>query len=268
MGAVQARWYREKGNEQFRTKHFEEAIDLYSKGLDCLAAHDTEDEEVAEDRYKLHLNRSQAYSSLGSWSEAESDARQALNVQHSGYKAYYLLGKALAKQGHYEEAISKLTRAESFASNQGDQGVIQNSLLEAKLLHWQHGAAAKRVVDESIRAKLKRGLALNREEKSRIEALIDEEKQRLSVTTIPPYLVCPINSTLMRRPVVLLPSGMTYEKEAINLYIASIRKKGAELLDPVTRESVSGAHIPNVALRDASQEFINQHPWAATDWLP
>eukprot|EP01054_Gregarina_sp_Poly1_P004718 Gregarina_sp_Poly_1__4717@NODE_251_length_10668_cov_46_370814_g33_i1_p4_GENE_NODE_251_length_10668_cov_46_370814_g33_i1NODE_251_length_10668_cov_46_370814_g33_i1_p4_ORF_typecomplete_len274_score49_56Ubox/PF04564_15/2_3e16TPR_16/PF13432_6/8_5TPR_16/PF13432_6/1_7e06TPR_MalT/PF17874_1/7_9e08zfNse/PF11789_8/4_1e03zfNse/PF11789_8/4_9e07zfNse/PF11789_8/5_9e02TPR_15/PF13429_6/1_7e07ANAPC3/PF12895_7/2_8e02ANAPC3/PF12895_7/2_3e05BTAD/PF03704_17/9_4e05TPR_2/PF07719_17/1_1TPR_2/PF07719_17/16TPR_2/PF07719_1 len=261
---------RKKGNEFYKAKHWESAIEQYSEGLSLTQDLGEEANEYDEEKVKLLLNRSQALGALEDWAGAERDAREALNVAHDNYKAYYLLGKALAKQGAFTEALTRLRRAESFASNKSDELFIQNLIIETNQTAWQEGTSRKVKQDHHLENILESDdpITLSQEEKWRLFELLGEEAARLRPAKIPQYLICPINNTLFRNPVILVPSGHSYEREAIELYIQSTQSKKEPLLDPITRQPVDFTVVPNTALKKAAADFMERNPWAAKEWLP
>eukprot|EP01055_Gregarina_sp_Pseudo9_P001060 Gregarina_sp_Pseudo_9__1059@NODE_1688_length_1399_cov_5_636029_g1564_i0_p1_GENE_NODE_1688_length_1399_cov_5_636029_g1564_i0NODE_1688_length_1399_cov_5_636029_g1564_i0_p1_ORF_typecomplete_len300_score50_44Ubox/PF04564_15/1_3e03Ubox/PF04564_15/1_1e13TPR_16/PF13432_6/0_093TPR_16/PF13432_6/0_0049TPR_16/PF13432_6/2_3e06TPR_MalT/PF17874_1/7_3e11ANAPC3/PF12895_7/0_036ANAPC3/PF12895_7/1_1e06ANAPC3/PF12895_7/3_7e03TPR_12/PF13424_6/5_9e05TPR_12/PF13424_6/0_014TPR_15/PF13429_6/5e08TPR_15/PF13429_6/5_9e02TP len=258
--------YRLKGNAFFKNGDFKTAIEQYKQGLKAIEASE-DSADLDEDRVKFFLNLSQSYGGLSDWTASEKSAREALNISHHSHKAYYLLGKALAKQGRYAEALSRLHRAESFASTKEDQELIQNLILEVERTKWEVASLEKLKVDQSILNNLDAGTSLTRANRDRVRELIEEEKARRQIGALPPFLVCPINQTLLRNPVIMVPSGNTYEKETAEAYIQNLKRKKEALTDPISREPIQDLLIPNHAVRYAALEFLERNPWAASEWL-
>lgn len=74
---------------------------------------------------------------------------------------------------------------------------------------------------------------------------------------IPDYLQCKITMDIFRDPVIT-PSGITYEKAAL---LEHLRKVGK--FDPMNREPLQPEQIvPNLALKEAVQTYLNEHGWA------
>ena len=74
---------------------------------------------------------------------------------------------------------------------------------------------------------------------------------------VPAYAACSITFEAMADPVVSAVSGHTYERAAIERWLAS---KGE---DPVTRQPTRASDlVPNIALRGAIEAWLGEHPWA------
>jgi hypothetical protein len=66
---------------------------------------------------------------------------------------------------------------------------------------------------------------------------------------IPRHLLCPITHSLMKDPVIVMASGRTYEREAIDRHMQESR---GVPLDPITREPMYVSELtPNHTVRDA-----------------
>lgn len=63
---------------------------------------------------------------------------------------------------------------------------------------------------------------------------------------------CPITMERFRDPVVLFPSGNTYELEAVQSWFTAL--EGAPLTDPCTRQKCAARVVPNWTLRSAMHE--------------
>ncbi|CAI5460529.1 unnamed protein product, partial [Closterium sp. Yama58-4] len=74
---------------------------------------------------------------------------------------------------------------------------------------------------------------------------------------LPEHLSCRIMLDILRDPVIT-PSGVTYERSAIEEHL-----KAGNLFDPVTRRPLLSQHlIPNRGARDAAEHFLHSHGWA------
>lgn len=73
---------------------------------------------------------------------------------------------------------------------------------------------------------------------------------------VPDYLIDGITFEIMHDPVVT-PSGVSYER------ISILKHLKASAFDPLTRKPLRPEHlIPNVALQNASAEFLERNGWA------
>jgi len=76
---------------------------------------------------------------------------------------------------------------------------------------------------------------------------------------VPDWLIDPITFEVMHDPVIT-PSGVSYER------VGLLKHVKASGLDPLTREPLTEKQIiPNVALRNACSEFLENNGWAV-DW--
>lgn len=73
---------------------------------------------------------------------------------------------------------------------------------------------------------------------------------------VPDYLIDGITFEIMHDPVVA-PSGISYDRTSI------LRHLKVSPFDPLTREPLNEKQlIPNVALKNASSEFLEKNGWA------
>ncbi|KAG5514846.1 hypothetical protein RHGRI_036033 [Rhododendron griersonianum] len=80
---------------------------------------------------------------------------------------------------------------------------------------------------------------------------------RTSEKLVPDYLCCKITLDIFRDPVIT-PSGLSYERAVI---LEHMEKVGE--FDPITREPLHlNQLIPNLAIKEAVQAFLDKHGWA------
>lgn len=89
-----------------------------------------------------------------------------------------------------------------------------------------------------------------------IDGLLDDEVCAGDV--VPVDLLCPITRLSIRHPVLLLADGMTYERHAINKWLALSRTS------PISRTNVDvlpgkSAFFPNHAFRGLTQQFAKDY---------
>ena len=127
-------------------------------------------------------------------------------------------------------------------------------------------------------------LDLNKLTKNVEQVLKSEKKPVLKDLEVPDHLLCQISGDLMKNP-VLIESGMTYEREAIERYMevqaenAEVERQqaGDEFTEdeyrnffrcPVTQKPLrllEGGKIwmaPNRKLKAATDNFLERNPWA------
>lgn len=62
---------------------------------------------------------------------------------------------------------------------------------------------------------------------------------------------------VFREPVIT-PSGCSYERSALLEHLSKVGK-----FDPITRQPMSESDVTlNVGLRNATQQYLDEHPWA------
>ncbi|GFY99416.1 carboxyl terminus of HSC70-interacting protein [Actinidia rufa] len=74
---------------------------------------------------------------------------------------------------------------------------------------------------------------------------------------VPDYLCCKITLDIFRDPVIT-PSGVTYERAVILNHLKEVGE-----FDPITRAPLCKSQlIPNLAIKEAVQAFLDKHGWA------
>uniref|UniRef100_T1JVA2 RNA polymerase II-associated protein 3 n=1 Tax=Tetranychus urticae TaxID=32264 RepID=T1JVA2_TETUR len=86
---------KEKGNQFFKEKNYESAVNCYSKAI-----------EYDRTNHLLYGNRSQAYLNLNRPDEAVKDCNQALKLDSNYVKGYLRRGTALKMLSDYEKALT------------------------------------------------------------------------------------------------------------------------------------------------------------------
>jgi len=90
---------KQQGNQCFKDKDYDSAIELYSKAL-----------SIDNKHVIILANRSLAYAHLRQWYNALSDAENALNIESNDLRALYRKAKALHGLKRYEEEVDALLR--------------------------------------------------------------------------------------------------------------------------------------------------------------
>eukprot|EP01102_Stenamoeba_stenopodia_P003771 TRINITY_DN13913_c0_g1_i1.p1 TRINITY_DN13913_c0_g1~~TRINITY_DN13913_c0_g1_i1.p1 ORF type:complete len:499 (-),score=136.49 TRINITY_DN13913_c0_g1_i1:9-1505(-) len=91
--------FREKGTEEYKKGNYNEAIQFYTKALECDPNALTRDVEIA-----LYGNRTAAYVMLEKWTEALRDAQIVIGKDPQNSKAYMRAAKAYLKKGDLLQA--------------------------------------------------------------------------------------------------------------------------------------------------------------------
>ena len=75
----------------------------------------------------------------------------------------------------------------------------------------------------------------------------------------PDHLLCPITREMFRDPVMVMESGHTYERAAIEQHLRNDRT------DPLTRDRIRGAPMTNMGMRKAVQAWLDENPSVTPD---
>lgn len=98
---------------------------------------------------------------------------------------------------------------------------------------------------------------------SYLEALFLQEEERQRPKEIPDCFCCKITMDIIRDPVIT-PSGISYERSAIEEHL-----RRGKYTDPVSGKPLSQKDlVPNLALRDAIEFYLQENPWAFPDLPP
>lgn len=84
---------KEKGNQAFKDKQWQKAINFYTEAIKLYGSSPT-----------YYSNRAAAYLELGSFVQAEADCTKAINLDKKNVKAYLRRGTAREMLGYYKEA--------------------------------------------------------------------------------------------------------------------------------------------------------------------
>jgi len=281
-GNAQAEACKQRGNDAFAKSKLEAAIEAYSEAI-CF--------DPAEAVY--YTNRAMCHRRKASWEAVVADCTTALQLDDTSIKGHYLLGVALDSEGHHERAASHLLRAldlckERTVSYKED---IQRAMYTARKRQWAEAQPAAEAQVEMTEALVARLLRSHFEQEAaalggsssragggegggsstRLHALRQEEQQTTvcvaealgalrsgrGPSRFPDYLCCKITMEPMLEPVTT-PDGISYEKSVLAEHLKKVGH-----FDPVTRRPLE-AHqcIPNLALKEAAQTFLQDHPWA------
>ena len=83
--------------------------------------------------------------------------------------------------------------------------------------------------------------------------------QRVRVQEEPDHLLCPITREMFRDPVMVMESGHTYERAAIEQHLQN------HSTDPLTRARIGTAPVTNMNTRNAVQAWLDENPGVTPD---
>ncbi|KAK6852947.1 U-box-domain-containing protein [Apiospora arundinis] len=279
---VKAGILKTDGNKLFLNGDFVGAESLYSKAI------------IADNTNPaLYTNRAMARLRLGLWDSAIADCQACLKLSGESMKAYYYLAQAYLELRAFDDAVSHASRARELCAATNDKSLTQVTalVLRCKKNRWDDAEKkrkrANKELEEDILATMRREkedslAAINpvddgsatpendgdrrqvaeewdakMEQLSRVfeSARANEDKRR----EVPEWAIDDITFAFMVDPVITV-SGQSYERASI---MEHLRRQPT---DPLTREPLHPSDLrPNLALRKACEEFLDQNGWAV-DW--
>ncbi|KAK7293194.1 hypothetical protein RJT34_16057 [Clitoria ternatea] len=268
--AKQAEQLRIDGNNYFKKERFGAAVDAYTEAI-----------TLCPNVAVYWTNRALCHRKRGDWKRVEEDSLQAIRLDSNSFKAHYMLGLALIQKEEYARGILELEKALDLCrgahpNNSYLVEEIWQELANAKYQEWEHLSTKRSWELQSLKEACESALELKRVlEVSQMEGFIDdassshlEQVEALRKvfnkaaednvpTEVPDYLCCRISLDIFRDPVIT-PSGVTYERAVILDHLEKVGK-----FDPITREDLDSSQlIPNLAIKEAVQAFLDKHGWA------
>ncbi|UKZ54133.1 hypothetical protein TrVGV298_007939 [Trichoderma virens] len=221
---------KEEGNRHFQAGDYIGADGLYSKAIIADAKNPA-----------LYTNRAMARLKLGHWESVIADCQTCLALSPQNMKAHYYLAQAQLSICDYDSALENALAAHKLCATTNDKslGAVTTMVLRCKKDRWggsrEEASAHGTSVFEAARAQ--------------------NQKKR----EVPDWAIDDISFDIMVDPVIT-KTGKSYERATI---MEHLRRHPS---DPLTREPLSAADLrPNLALRQACEEFLDQNGWAA-DW--
>ncbi|CAL2029020.1 unnamed protein product [Caenorhabditis brenneri] len=254
-----AEQHNTNGKKCYMNKRYDDAAEHYSKAIKM------------NPLPKYYQNRAMCYYQLNNLKMTEEDCKRALELSPNEVKPLYFLGSVFLKGKKYNEAISCLSKAlyhNSVITNAAD---IENALKRARHQKYEEEESKRVIQDVEFHTYLESLIERDRQENGENpEALqrADMAKKRLTeISTmnqekrlnreVPEMLCGKITLELMKEPVIV-PSGITYDREEI---VQHLRRIGH--FDPVTRKPLTENEIiPNYALKEVIEKFLDDNPWA------
>ncbi|MCJ1230241.1 hypothetical protein MMC12_006913 [Toensbergia leucococca] len=275
---------KEEGNKRFSEGDFEGAQAFYTMAI-----------QKDPKNTSLFTNRAFARIKLRSWEGCLEDCIKAIELQRNNLKGYYYLAQAQLALHHPNEALSSALMAYDICINSNDSSTtkVSDLVLQAKKEKWEvrererlrrrshllreleDGLAATAVLEAEEVEKRVRGGQLSasggQEEKAEIQTSMQKKTQELqnifAITDpehmqrreVPDYMIDSISFSIMHDPVIT-KTGQSYDRSTI---MEHFRRSET---DPLTREPLRLEELrPNLALKQACQEFLEQNGWAV-DW--
>lgn len=277
---VRAQEIKARGNKCFQAEDYSGAVALYTSAISYDSSNPA-----------LYTNRAMAYLKLSSFESVIKDSEKAIDLQPNNMKAYFQLAQARIALHHEKEALESAKKAYELCMEEvAKDGTGAKSLPAiTELLHrcrkeeWESRERERVRNDEGLLGELVRDLEekrdrainqlvatnagekameeTNQEYEGKIENLRDVF-HRAGVAKrrkVPDWCIDDITFAVMSDPVVT-KTGQSYDRSSIMEHL----KRSPT--DPLTRAPLYISDLrPNLALREACEEFLNENGWAV-DW--
>ncbi|KUI63525.1 STIP1 and U box-containing protein 1 [Cytospora mali] len=273
MAVQDALALKEQGNKRFTKGDYAGAEGLYSQAI------------IADPKDpRLYTNRAMARVKLQRWEDAISDCQTCLSLSPDNMKALFQMAQAQIELKDFDVALENAQRAHEIAARTEDKslGAVTQLVLRCRKERW----------DSRERARLRQGCELEREvlellvreAEQAVAECADDEGERRDVQaewdakiatmrstfqlargeqgkrrTVPDWAIDDITFSIMVDPVIT-KTGKSYERASLLEHLKRSQT------DPVTRERLDVSDLrPNLDLREACAEFLEENGWAV-DW--
>ncbi|KAF6802848.1 U-box domain-containing protein [Colletotrichum sojae] len=263
---------KEEGNRHFQNHDYAGAEAMYSKAI-----------IVDPKNSALYTNRAMARLKLEIWDAVVADCESCLGLDPNSLKAHYYLSQAQLALKDYQSALDNALKAHEICVKAGDKSLaaITAQVLKAKKERWdwleKRRTREERALEEEIMERLQKDRdqaleeAVDDGERREIQAeweqkiirtkqvFEDSRTSKLKRREVPDWAIDDITFCIMIDPVIT-KTGKSYERASI---MEHLRRHPS---DPLTREPLLPSELrPNLGLRQACQEFLEQNGWAV-DW--
>lgn len=272
---AQALQLKDEGNRLFKAGDYTGADSLYSKAI------------IADPKEPtLWTNRAMARLKLSLWPAVISDCASALNLSPNSMKAHYYLSQAQLALGDHDAALQSALTAHKICADTNDRSLpaVTGMVLKVKKERWEEQERRRKREDGALEEEVVQGLkdGLEKElegvegEVARSEIAEEWEGKIRRVREVfersrsegdkkrevPEWAIDDISFGIMVDPVVT-KTGKSYERASI---MEHLRRNPEKSTDPMTREPLRPSDLrPNLALKQACEEFLNENGWAV-DW--
>jgi len=109
MASKEADKMKEKGNEEFKKKNYEKAIEYYTYAT-----------EMDPNNHVFYTNRAMCYAAMSKWDKSLRDAEKAISLKKDWEKGHYRRGVALQNLGRMQEAVQAFAECVKLAPGSAD----------------------------------------------------------------------------------------------------------------------------------------------------
>ncbi|ORX58636.1 U-box-domain-containing protein [Piromyces finnis] len=278
----EAEKHKLQGNIFFKREQYEEAIKEYTTAI------------IKDSGNIVYFtNRALCYIRLKKFEEAINDCQKAIEIDKFSLKGNYLLGQAITESSNsparLAEAIQVLKIAYDQSIKQGkDSNEIGKAILKARNKKYEVESSRKvfencdlmdyltNLMEQDRKRqieKIQSDSSKSEEDiKNEIEYINYDQNQKLKTLKNtfskadpfqkdreepPDFLYGKIHFNIMNDPVIT-PSGITYDRSELLEHFDKIGH-----FDPLTRKEITEKDlIPNRALKEAIEDFLNYNGWA------
>jgi STIP1 family protein 1 len=248
---------REKGNNYYSRSEYDAAIRAYDQALEY-----TPNDPI------LFYNKAICFLKLKDYDLAIQFSDKSIALDAKAMKGYYYKAQAFEQKGLLSEAEKAYDKAIVLAKEKSVSSQLINTIHVAlqnvrRTIYEQTAQQENETRKQLYTYVLDIMRRQNRNEQDdhyiktlQLESLFNEFDQLKISKDAPDYFCCKITFDVMRDPVTT-PSGITYERAAIEEHLSK------NSFDPVTRASCKISDLrPNLALREAIEEFLKKNPFA------
>lgn len=279
--------FKEKGNKCFGAGDYHGAEDLYTKAINYDPTNPL-----------LYTNRAMALLKLHSYAEVITDSLHAISLleYRDTMKAHFQLAQAQIALNHQADALKnakiahELCVEEIHAGGKGGSsiGPITELVLKCKKEDWENRENERLKtrngllyeLEDALREKMNSELQRlhekgnpDSESVAKVTRKYDDKLGELRSTfeianlmnsedkrrKVPDWCIDDITFSVMYDPVVT-KTGQSYDRSSIMEHLKRSKT------DPLTREPLRLEDLrPNLALRQACEEFLNENGWAV-EW--
>ncbi|KAI0393820.1 U-box-domain-containing protein [Xylariaceae sp. FL0594] len=269
---VRAARLKDEGNRCYAAGDYAGAESLYSKAIIANDAEPT-----------LYTNRAMARIKLEQYDSAIWDCNLCIKLKGGNMKAHFILSQCLLAIHDYDGALENAIKAHRFGVEANDKSLpnLTSQVLRCKKERWDD--KEKKRIREYQDLERQVVALMEQEKEAQCNVCTDEYERTQSKTEweekmklfaevvekaraesekkreVPEWAIDDISFCIMVDPVIT-KSGKSYERASI---MEALRRRP---VDPHTREPLHPSELrPNLALRQACEEFLEHNGWAA-DW--
>ncbi|KAL0472054.1 hypothetical protein QR685DRAFT_223742 [Neurospora intermedia] len=280
---------KEEGNRHFQKGDYVAAEALYTKAI------------LADPiNPLLYTNRAMARLKMSRWDSVIEDCEECLRLSSSSststsggssknFKALYYLSQAHLPLKNYDQAVAYALEAHKICTETHDKSLaaVTSQVLKCKKERWEHREKLRKREEQELEGEVVEMLRRemdgllktsssedgdDEEERKETEKMYEEKIERIRAVferardkenqrrpNPPDWAIDDISFQVMVDP-VMTKTGKSYERASIEEHLRRSET------DPLTRTPLTIKDLlPNIDLKHACEEFLNENGWAV-DW--